>query len=408
MGDALGGALGGDRRDFGDDLVQALGLGFHFFADQHDGGAHQRGGAQGDVGGAAAHDLDEVVVLAAGGRVLGDVADGLGVDLGRRVEAEGDGQMLANLQITVDGLGHADDLHAAAIRVDAREELLGQESGVRVGVVAADDDDGIDRLFLADLLDQLELLVRFDLGAIAAQEIKAAQVQNGLGAFLGDLEGLALQQTAGARLHAKQLVRGAKRLVEAHQHVVAAGRGAAGKEHQHLLAADGGHAALDGFQHLVGVVLHGVGEVGRDLLGIGRDQRLARFLEGSGLNGLAVQEDIRHRDGQRAQEALEGRIPLFGVVFRKDGLVHGRSPSGCFVDDGSASWLQETPRRYSCASHRFGARHRSSRIAESGPRIPLWMGGWAKTADSPSPDPAGSRMGSRKQGRRNYLAAGQA
>ena len=85
---------------------------------------------RGDVAGVAAHDLDDHhPVVRLGGGV--QPVDGLGGDLHRGVEAEGE---LGARQVVVDGLRHADDLHAELV------ELVGHAEGV----LAADGDEGVD------------------------------------------------------------------------------------------------------------------------------------------------------------------------------------------------------------------------------------------------------------------------
>ena len=77
--------------------------------------------------GAAAHQLDEVVVFLRRVAVALDVANHLGIDLGGGVEAEGCLDPLV-LEVSVDGLGHADYLHVGAYLLI----VLGQDGGVGV------------------------------------------------------------------------------------------------------------------------------------------------------------------------------------------------------------------------------------------------------------------------------------
>ena len=188
------------------------------------------------MGRRAAHELHEVPVLPGGGGVLQDIAGHLGVDAGGGVEAEGDGEQVANLQVAVDGLRHPDHLHAAAVLLHALEEELGQDGGVGIGVVAPDDHDGIELVVDAGLLHRRELIVLLDLGAVGAEEVEAAGVQDLGHRRIGDLEELALDEPLGARANAEEPVLAGEHRLEPGDDVVAAGGGAAREQHGHPLA----------------------------------------------------------------------------------------------------------------------------------------------------------------------------
>jgi hypothetical protein len=100
----------------------------------------------------AAHELDEVPVLAGRVTVALDVTDDFGVDLRSGVEAEG-GLDLLVLQVTVDGLGAANDLDGSA---DALVVFC-EDCSVGVGVVTTDDDQRTDIELLEDLEPLVEL-----------------------------------------------------------------------------------------------------------------------------------------------------------------------------------------------------------------------------------------------------------
>ena len=156
-------------------VVRDLGEGHlllgHFLADQADVGLGLQRAFQRHVGSGTAHDLDKVPILLGGVGVTLDVADDLAVGLGGGVEAEGALDVLV-LQVAVDGLGAADDLNAAVVG----SKVLGENRGVGVGVVAADDDDGGDAMLLADALGNGELLLGFQLGSAGADDVKSAGV----------------------------------------------------------------------------------------------------------------------------------------------------------------------------------------------------------------------------------------
>lgn len=81
---------------------------------------------EGDVGGAAPHQPDKVVVLDGTAAVGLDVAHELGIELGGRVEPEAH-RDLAALEVAVDRLGAAD--HAAVLTpafMDRGADTLGR------------------------------------------------------------------------------------------------------------------------------------------------------------------------------------------------------------------------------------------------------------------------------------------
>ena len=97
-------------------------------------------GEAGDPAGVAAHGLDDhdAAVALGGGP---EAVDGLGHDVDRGVEAEGE---VGDHQVVVDGLGDADDRHA---------ELFVEAVGDAEGVVAADGDEGVEAEVLEVLAD---------------------------------------------------------------------------------------------------------------------------------------------------------------------------------------------------------------------------------------------------------------
>jgi hypothetical protein len=77
------------------------------------------------------------------------------------------------LQVAVDRFRHADHLHAGAVGLDAGEQRFGEHCGIGVGIVTADDDDGVELVFDAGFADLCELLVALDLGAVRAEESRS-------------------------------------------------------------------------------------------------------------------------------------------------------------------------------------------------------------------------------------------
>ena len=149
------------------DLVQLDSLGLNFLADEGLGGPSQKRALQGNVRGGPAHQTDEVVVLLRGDCVDHNVADQLGVGLAGGVEAEADLDVLV-LQVAVNGLGSADHARAAVVL----REVLRQQAGVGVRVIAADDDQPVQLEALAVLHGLLELLGGLDLVAAGHDHVE--------------------------------------------------------------------------------------------------------------------------------------------------------------------------------------------------------------------------------------------
>ena len=181
-------------------------------------------------------------VLLGGVGIALDVADDLGVGLGGGVEAEGALDVLV-LQVAVDGLGAADDLDAGIVG----GAVLGKNRGVGVGVVTADDDQGVHTVLAAILYNDGELLLGLQLGTAGTDDVEAAGVAVLVDVLVAEDDVVVLQQTAGAALEAVEHVLGVgglQRVVQAADHVVAAGSLAAGEDHANgeLLIFAGVHA----------------------------------------------------------------------------------------------------------------------------------------------------------------------
>jgi len=244
------------------DLGQGYLLGGNFFAYQADVGTGLQSAFQSHVGSGTAHDLHEVPILLCGVGVALDVTDDLAVGLGSGVEAEGALDVLV-LQVAVDGLGTADDLNACLVC----GKVLCQHCGVGVGVVTADDHDGVDAVLLADLCNDGKLLLGLQLGSAGADDIEAAGVAVPVDILVVEDDIVVFKQTAGAALEAVEnvvLIGSLQSVVQAADNVVSAGSLAAGKDHAHLLSfcLSGVGTLLEGDL----VLTVGVGEQGLDLL----------------------------------------------------------------------------------------------------------------------------------------------
>ena len=143
---------------------------FDLLADEDDVGMGLEGHLQGDVGGAAAHEAVEMPVLQVRLAVGIEVADLGGKGHAGRVVAEGNLQEARDLEVAVDGLGDADDLGAQL------PQILRQEGGVGVGVVAPHHHQAVQLEGGAGLPALLHLLGGVDLVPAGAQHVEAAGV----------------------------------------------------------------------------------------------------------------------------------------------------------------------------------------------------------------------------------------
>ena len=155
------------------------------------------------MGSRATHHLDEVPILASGVAVALDVTDELGVSLTSGVETER-GLNLVVLQVAVDGLRAADDLHTVLLS----SIVLSKHAGVGVGVVATDDDNSLDVELANDLQTLLELLHLLELRTAGANHVEATRVAILVGYLLRDLHVVVVDQTARTEDEAVETVLG--------------------------------------------------------------------------------------------------------------------------------------------------------------------------------------------------------
>ena len=179
------------------------------------------------MAGAAAHQFDEVPVLLGGVGVAADVADQLGIDFAGGVETEGCAD-LAVLKVAVDGLGHADHGDGRVVGGD----VFRQHAGVGVGVVAADDDEGVELMSLHGGESALELLFRFQFRSAASNDVEAAGVAVILDEGRSEIDEFVFDQTGWPAQEAYEIAfrRGGLDAVKnAGNDIVAAGGLAAGQ-----------------------------------------------------------------------------------------------------------------------------------------------------------------------------------
>ena len=123
------------------------------------------------MGSGTAHDFDEMPVFLRGIRVSFDVADDFAVSLGRRVKSERAFNIFV-LQVAVDRLRAADNLNTGVMR----RKVFSQNRRIGIGIVAADDDDRRNSMLLADIRNDRELFVRFQLRSAGTDDIESACV----------------------------------------------------------------------------------------------------------------------------------------------------------------------------------------------------------------------------------------
>ena len=198
---ALGGSCGhGVGDDIGNSGKGHL-LGGNLFANQADVGLGFKSAFQSNMGGGTTHHLDEMPVFLCGVAVALDVADELAVGLGSGIEAEGALNVFV-LQVAVDGLGAANDLNAGVVG----RAVLCQDGSVGVGVVAADDDQGVDTVLLAVFHNNGELLLGLQLGTAGTNDVEAAGVAVLVDVLVTEDDEVIIQQAGGTAFEAIQLV----------------------------------------------------------------------------------------------------------------------------------------------------------------------------------------------------------
>ena len=261
--------------------------------------------------GRAAHQLDEVPVLQRRAGVLEDVADQLAVDARGCVEAKRDRQQVADLQVAVDRFRHADHLHARTVGLDAGEQRFREHGRVGIGIVAANDDDGVEIVPDAGLAHLRELLVALDLGAIRSEEVEAAGVQDEIDVGVGDLEERALEQALGTGLDAEQGIAGAKHTLEAADDIVAAGGRATREEDGDALTLHPGAAGAAGGEDDVARCRDGLRELGAHAVAILGAENTAGVAEADRLRVARRAERGADRKGKLAHGRFENRVVRF-------------------------------------------------------------------------------------------------
>lgn len=221
------GALSNYACDIGNDIVERLVLGFYFFANDTYVRLTLEGAFERDMAGGTSHKLDEVPILTGGVSVTLDITDYFGIGLTSRIKTEGRFDLVV-LEVTVNRFGAADNLDAVVLC----GIVLCEYAGVRVGVVSADDNDGLDAQFTDNLETAFELVGFFELRTTGADHIKTAGVAIFVNDAVGQFDVLMVYQAAGTHQEAVKLVGGIllfKLIVETADNVVAAGSLTTGK-----------------------------------------------------------------------------------------------------------------------------------------------------------------------------------
>ena len=172
---AVGGAGGDNVGELFYDMFQIHLFRLHFFGNEGDVRMGLQGGFQSDMGSGTSHKLDEVPVFLRRVGVAHDVADQFGVGLDSRIEAERGFDVFV-FQVAVDGFRATANDALGILRL----EIFTENGRIRVGVVAADDDDSVELLLVGDLQAFLPLFFGFQLGSSRLDDIESAGIAVGV------------------------------------------------------------------------------------------------------------------------------------------------------------------------------------------------------------------------------------
>jgi hypothetical protein len=98
----------------------------------------------------------------------------------------------SNLQVAVYGLGDADD----ADRLALRGEVFGEEGGVRVGIIASNDDERVEFVALGRGQGFGELLRRLDLRPARPDHVETTRIPIRIHEFCGYRQKFVVDQAA--------------------------------------------------------------------------------------------------------------------------------------------------------------------------------------------------------------------
>ena len=158
---------------------------------------------QSDMRSGTTHELDEVPVFTGRVSITLDVTDKLRVNLCSSIETEA-GLNLVVLQVAVDSLRAADDLHAILLSCI----VLSEHASVGVGVITTNDDDSLDVELTDDLQSFLELIHLLKLCTARANHIKATGVTILVNKILCQFDIVVINQTTRTHEETVDLVVG--------------------------------------------------------------------------------------------------------------------------------------------------------------------------------------------------------
>ena len=179
---SIGSALSHDIGDVAYHFVQAHSLLLDFLGDEANVGLGLKGALEGDMASRATHEFDEVPVLASGVTVALDVTNQFAVSLAGSVETKGSLNLLV-LQVTIDGLGATDYLHAIILG----GIVFSQHTSIGIGVVASDNHESLDAKFAKDFDSALKLLYLLELRTATSDDIKTTSIAIFVNKFVSEL-----------------------------------------------------------------------------------------------------------------------------------------------------------------------------------------------------------------------------
>ena len=154
---SIGRTVGYNLSNISNDIIQSLVFGFHLFRYDTNVGLALQSAFQSDVRSRTSHQFDEMPIFTGRVCIALDIADNL---------------CMFVLQISVNGLRTSDNLHTAFLGC----VIFSQDTSVRIGVVATDDDNGFNSQFLDDFKSFFELFLFFEFGTSGTDHVKTARI----------------------------------------------------------------------------------------------------------------------------------------------------------------------------------------------------------------------------------------
>ena len=168
---SIGRTVGYNLSNISNDIIQSLIFGFHLFRYDTNVGLALQSAFQSDVRSRTSHQFDEMPIFTGRVCIALDITDNLCIRFASRIETERSFDLFV-LQIAVDGLRTADNLHTAFLGC----VIFSQDTSVRIRVVATDDDNGFNTQFLDDFKSLFELFLFFEFGTSGTDHVKTARI----------------------------------------------------------------------------------------------------------------------------------------------------------------------------------------------------------------------------------------